>query len=104
MNCTRLLHQLWNEDTDVCFEILEIVRTHLVKGGQDRMTYTLPTFAFIALKLERYVRYGMNMGQDVAKCARLEVQASDHSFCHNIWLSTAGVFDEGIETTSQRFQ
>eukprot|EP00958_Prasinococcus_capsulatus_P018769 scaffold2229_cov413-Prasinococcus_capsulatus_cf.AAC.14 len=50
---SKVLHQLWNDDTDVCFEILECIRTHLLKGGPERTVYTLSPLAFLALRLER---------------------------------------------------
>lgn len=60
----RLVHMLVNDDPEVQFEILTVVRKHFGMGGPARLVFTLPTVIFSALKL---VRVFLSSGLDPKK-------------------------------------
>ncbi|CAI7819063.1 unnamed protein product, partial [Closterium sp. NIES-53] len=47
----RLVHLLVNPDPRIQFQILAIIRTHLFKGGQSRLRFTIPSLVFCSLQL-----------------------------------------------------
>ncbi|GBG64309.1 hypothetical protein CBR_g41228 [Chara braunii] len=49
----RLVHMLVNQDPEEMFKILTTAKQHFLKGGPQRLTFTLPPIVFQALKLVR---------------------------------------------------
>jgi len=52
----KLVHVLDNEDTDVAYQMLNLVRRHVQPGGAARITITLPPIVFAALGLLRRIQ------------------------------------------------
>ncbi|KAJ8439812.1 hypothetical protein Cgig2_029072 [Carnegiea gigantea] len=55
----RLIHMLYNDDSDEMLKIICTVRRHIMAGGQKRLPFTVPPVAFSALELIRRIQ-----GQD----------------------------------------
>ncbi|KAL7553060.1 hypothetical protein ACHAWF_016309 [Thalassiosira exigua] len=52
----KLVHVLVNEDTDLAYQMLVVVRRHVQLGGAARVTITVPAVVFSALELMRRVQ------------------------------------------------
>jgi hypothetical protein len=52
----KLVHVLDHEDTDVAYQMLNVVRKHITPGGPKRASFTLPPIVFSALALLRRVK------------------------------------------------
>lgn len=52
----KLVHVLDHEDTDVAYQMLNVVRKHITPGGAKRASMTLPPIIFAALTLLRRVQ------------------------------------------------
>lgn len=55
----RLIHMLYNDDSDEMLKIICTVRRHIMAGGQKRLPFTVPPVVFSALELIRRIQ-----GQD----------------------------------------
>merc|ERR1712146_469593 len=53
---SRLIHLMQNENTDVLFQFFLTAKNHFVKGGPQRVAYTLQPLLFALLKLVHRVR------------------------------------------------
>lgn len=49
----RLIHMLYNDDSEQMLEIIRTVRNHILIGGPKRLAFTVPPLVFSALKLVR---------------------------------------------------
>ncbi|RAL47396.1 hypothetical protein DM860_013361 [Cuscuta australis] len=58
----RLVHMLYNDDSDEMLKIICTLRKHILVGGPKRLPYTVPPLVFSALKLIRQLQ-----GQDVVE-------------------------------------
>ena len=56
MLVANLVHVLDHEDTDVAYQMLNVVRNHITPGGPKRASLTLPPVIFAALMLLRRVQ------------------------------------------------
>ncbi|PHT66567.1 Vacuolar protein sorting-associated protein 35B [Capsicum annuum] len=63
----RLLHMLYNDEPEEMLKIICTVRKHIMAGGPNRLTFTVPPLAFSALKLIRrlQVQDGDMAGEEV---------------------------------------
>ena len=47
---SKLIHLIYNDDLDVYYELLQLIKKEIIQGGEKRMRYTLPSFIFNLFK------------------------------------------------------
>lgn len=67
----KLVHILHHEDTDVMYQMLNVVRRHIQPGGAIRIAVTFPPIVFSALGLLRLVQ-GLEFPQPIALHSNVE--------------------------------
>jgi len=73
----KLVHVLDNEDTDVAYQMLNLVRRHVQPGGAARITITLPPIVFAALDLLRRIQKLEFPDPEVEKKEEEETKVND---------------------------
>jgi Vacuolar protein sorting-associated protein 35 len=81
----RLLHNLVAEDPDTQFEVLQAARDRLVRGGPERMKYTLPPIVFTALSLLRSIKQAQERGKQGEATTEAVCTCCPHEF--SCWIS-----------------
>lgn len=49
-NVAKMIHLINNEDLDLYYELLQVIKKELIQGGIKRMKYTIPSFIFNLFK------------------------------------------------------
>lgn len=62
MLVARVLHNLVADTSDAQFEVLQSARDRLIKGGPERMKFTLPPIVYMALSLVRTIKQEQDSG------------------------------------------
>jgi len=61
----KMMHLVVNPNNDVCYSLLLKMKKVFLKGGKERMVFTLPVIVFALFKLSMQVESGMGASDEI---------------------------------------
>lgn len=61
----KMMHLVVNPNNDVCYSLLLKMKKVFLKGGKERMVFTLPVIVFALFKLSMQVESGMGASNEI---------------------------------------
>lgn len=62
---SKMMHLIVNPNNDVCYSLLLKMKKIFLKGGKERMVFTLPVIIFALFKLSLQLESGMGASDDI---------------------------------------
>jgi len=60
-----MMHLVVNPNNDVCYSLLLKMKKVFLKGGKERMIFTLPVMVFALFKLSSHLETGIDSSEEV---------------------------------------